>query len=81
MATGGVLRGHVIDDETGTPVPPGVSVWAGFEGRGDRGRSCETGEGGTYELMGIETGDLTLTVYDAPLHQRFKGNLTLGRAK
>jgi len=79
MATGGVLRGRVIDDETGLPAPVGSEVWASVQPGGSHMRGCETGAGGAYELLGLHEGELTLVATGAPLSrmERYKGTVTL----
>ena len=79
MATGGVLRGKVIDDETGAPVPVGSRVAAWFEKTGSHGRGCETGNGGAYELAGLHDGEQMLRANDGPTSRvpRYVGKVTL----
>ncbi|HUW62708.1 MAG TPA: sigma-70 family RNA polymerase sigma factor [Candidatus Bathyarchaeia archaeon] len=74
LATGAVLRGQVVDDETNLPVAAGSPVGGGA-------RTCKTTEGGSYVLPGLQSGELTVTVFSGTWGkdwaQRYEGKVTL----
>ena len=76
MATGAVLRGKVIDDETGSPAPPGCLIVISNKDDSFM-RGCETTAGGLYELLGLRDGELRVRVRGLSLRWRGDTSVTL----
>jgi len=80
-ATGGGLRGHVVDDETGRPVAGNCIVLCkpGDMPTG-RNRHAQTDSAGAYELLGLPWGSLNVFVH-VNARVRFEGEVALKQGK
>jgi len=79
MRKGGVLRGNIIDEETGKA--PTVRTVVLVQNDADRSdRQGKAGADGSYEVVGLSDGELTLSVYcglASVSSERYSGKLSM----